>query len=127
MNLVMEDVSTVSKEPVSEAQAPQKRLRSQADADILATWRAELDDCHQKMEEFHRYETADIFRLLASFSARASYIRGQVMRSEKRALTAFRTQELDPFISTLDYQFKVWSRYQTTLQIEWEMNNNGRI
>lgn len=112
---------------LSDGPKPQRQLRTRSVDSQLEEWRTELDTYHGEMAQFISCDPSEIFRKLAAYSARASYIRGQVMRVDNRALTTFRTKELDPFITTLDYQFKVWSRYQTTVQMEWEIANNGRI
>jgi hypothetical protein len=130
MNLVLEDTTVLRSNPEAMdnlVREPRRQLRTSREDSQLATWREELDEYHEAMADFPSCEPSEIFRSLAAYSARASYIRGQVMRVDNRALTNFRTKELDPFINTLDYQFKVWSRYQTTVQMEWEISGNGRI
>jgi len=89
-------------------------------SDSIAAWRKELDEFFRIMKSFSR-ETADtIFMSLAAFSARASEIRGLLIRSDNRQYTAFRTKEIDPFIEEVDRQFKLWSRQLSFMQMEWE-------
>lgn len=88
----------------------------------VESMRRELDEFYNDMCNFSPLDT-DIFIKLAGFTARASYLRAQIMRiPENRQLTNFRTKELDPFIEECDRQFRVWSRNFTVVNKEWEMN-----
>jgi hypothetical protein len=84
--------------------------------------RAELDSFYDIMNSFSSLDPSEIFQSLAAFTARASYMRSQIMRlPENRMMTNFRTKELDPFIEECDRQFKFWSRYQSVQAYEWEI------
>lgn len=82
--------------------------------------RQEIDGYYSEMGTFDEDSPAIVFRKLAAMTARASFIRTRVVRAEaqNRAFTAFRTKELDPFLSECDRQFKVWSRYVSVLNLE---------
>ena len=62
---------------------------------------------------------------IASYAAYASEMRGRVVRSESRRMQAFRTRELDPFLDQCEFQFKVWSRYQSVRQMEYDLTRGG--
>ena len=99
----------------------QKVIRARSDKD-LHELRDELDMFFITMSKFDEAESAEIFQNLAAFTARASYLRSQIMRiPENRMMTAFRTKELDPFIEECDRQFKIWSRAFSVQSQEWEM------
>lgn len=84
--------------------------------------RRELDEFYGDMCSFTP-EDPDIFVKLAGFTARASFLRSQIMRMpENRLMTNFRTKELDPFIDECDRQFRTWSRNFAVLTQEWEMS-----
>lgn len=85
-------------------------------------WRDEITEYFTEMSKFSSFELGDILIKLSSYSARVSAIRNEVVRSAKRDATAFRTQEIDPFLTECDRQFKIWSRYQAVVQYEWEMS-----
>lgn len=88
-------------------------------------WRNEVDAYYVRMRDFGTIETDEIFAELAAFSARASEIRGWLVRSQTRASNSFRTQEIDPFISECDRQFKLWSRYQAVREMDFRLSGGG--
>lgn len=84
--------------------------------------RKELDVFFDIMNGFVALDSSEIFEKLAGFTARASYIRSQIMRMpESKMMTNFRTKELDPFIDECDRQFKIWSRAFSVQSHEWEI------
>lgn len=96
-------------------------IRRQAFSQSIDDIRAELDDFYNTMASFGIDDSTEIFQNLAGFTARASFIRAKIMRMpENRALTNFRTKELDPFIDECDRQFKLWSRAFSVQSNEWE-------
>jgi hypothetical protein len=97
-----------------------KVLSENKSPDIL-NWREELDDYYTQMQDFINDEPDEIFMRLSAFTSRVSFIRSQIMRSSSRMLQAFRTGEIDPFISECDRQFKFWSRVQSVYQTEASM------
>lgn len=86
----------------------------------IQTIRNELDGYYKKMIEFPTMEADEIFMQLSSFTARMSYIRSAIMRSDNRLLVALRTKEIDPFINECDRQFKIWSRTFSVQTMEYE-------
>lgn len=87
----------------------------------IEAWREELDLYYMEMAKFESMDLEDIFTHLAGYSARVSGIRSQIVRSTRRDITAFRQQEIDPFIDECDRQFKIWSRVHTVRAQDWEM------
>jgi len=88
----------------------------------VAAWRREIDNFYVAMKQFPSNDGETILMSLSAFSARANEIRLALVRTETRQYTAFRTKEIDPFIEEVDRQFKVWSRFQSVRQMEWEVS-----
>lgn len=84
----------------------------------IAAWRSELDNYYETMRKFEGMEITDVFMSLAAFSARASEIRSLLVRDQGRSANGFRTQEIDPFLTEVDRQFKLWSRIQAVTEME---------
>lgn len=108
----------------------EKFSRRTADSDTIASpntsmklkdLRLELDEYYSEMLRFRDMEPDEIFMRLSAYSARASYIRSDIMRAQNRTLTAFRTGEIDPFLTECDRQFKVWSRVFAVTSLDWNL------
>lgn len=97
------------------------QAKSSTERQYLETWRREVDAYHQRMVGFSEVEPDDIFMDLAGISARMSEIRKDAVRSGRRDMNAFRTQEIDPLISECDRQFKYWSRVVTVRGIDAQL------
>jgi hypothetical protein len=94
-------------------------------SDALDTWRSEITDYLVEMASFRQMDLVEVLQRLSAYSARASWIRGVVIRYSARQAEFFRTKELDPFLTEVDRQFKVWSRVAAIRQSEWEMNGRA--
>lgn len=92
----------------------------------LEQWRAELDSYYMSMLEFNELEPDDIFRNLSAWTARVSFIRGQIVRSESKVWAAFRTKEIDFFLQECDRQFKLWSRVFSVSSLDWQLAGRGQ-
>lgn len=104
----------------------QRRLKGNAiklppQGNEIESWRKELDAFYDEMNAFRSYDPADVFMKLSAWTARASYVRTQVVRANNRVMNYFRTQELEPFLVECDRQFKFWSRAVSVMQIESDM------
>lgn len=88
----------------------------------ISSWRAEITKYLQDMNDFQFQEASEVFRNLAAYSARASWIRNQLMQKAARPYVAFRTGEVDPFLAEVERQFKIWSRIVAVTQQEWDMS-----
>lgn len=90
--------------------------------ELIEPWRRELRGYLSEMGSFVSKDTLEILQLLSSYSARASWMRNQAVRSGSRAVDAFRTKEIDPFLGEVDRQFKIWSRIAAVMANEYEIS-----
>lgn len=88
----------------------------------ISTWRKEIDTYYDKMEGFENDEIRSILISLGSFAARVDHMRLKVIRSTNPEAKRFRLDEIDPFLSAVDRQFKIWSRIQSQVEAEWKMS-----
>lgn len=91
--------------------------------DKLSSWRDEVFAYLSEMSTLSEQDEEQIFVKLAGWSARASYIRAYLILDTSRTYQSFRTGIVDPFIQECDRQFKVWSRYVSIKQMQWEMDS----
>ena len=98
---------------------------SNEDADAITVYRQELDGYYTQMREFNGWLSYEVLQALSAMSARASELRGHLMRNDSRRATGFRTKELDPFLDAVEFQFKVHSRLIAVQQAEWEMSKGA--
>lgn len=89
----------------------------------LSAWRDEIFIYLEQMTDLSEQDEEEIFIKLAGWSARATYIRSFLILDTSRSYQAFRTGIVDPFIQECDRQFKVWSRYISIRQMQWEMDS----
>jgi hypothetical protein len=87
----------------------------------LGRFREELAGYYATMREFRGRDVGPVLQELASMSARASEIRHYLVDGETRPQAAFRTKQLDPFLEEVERQFKLYSRIQSTLEMEWKL------
>ena len=87
--------------------------------EILDSWRPELVSYLEEMVEFSSRDSRDVLLTLSGFSARASYMRNFASRSKNDLIVRFRIDEIDPFLSEVDRQFKIYSRLITVAQAEF--------
>lgn len=77
------------------------------------------------LKEMHKFQDDPdlngILRKLSGFSARASWMRNIVVRSQINEIVRFRIDEIDPFLSEVDRQFKIYSRILSSNQFELDM------
>jgi len=92
---------------------------------IIYEWRTEIIGYLEEMYGFREMDQPlEILRKLSAFSARASYMRNITIRSNNKEATAFRLEEVDPFLREAEFQFKVWSRVAAIGTQEWEMSRS---
>lgn len=91
-------------------------------AEDVAAWRIEFDSYYQQMHLFREMEIDEILMALSAFSARASEIRSHLVRVDNRLNTAFRTKEVDPFLTEVDRQFRTWSRIQAVREMDFRLS-----
>jgi hypothetical protein len=92
----------------------------------LTEFEDEIDGYYDIMVEFKEMDSGEILEALSAFTARASQIRANLIRQDNRTIQAFRTKQLDPFIEECERQFKVWSRFISVRQFEWESSRGQR-
>lgn len=83
--------------------------------------RNEIDGYYKEMIGFPQMEADEIFMRLSAYTARMSFIRSSIMRTDNRLLVGLRTKEIDPFISECDRQFKIWSRVFSVQTTDWNL------
>lgn len=109
MELTLEDSSTNGRTPV-----PDERS-------WLVGVRDEIAEYAGQIEQFSTLDVSVVLSHISSIHARLSNIRMQCMRSGSRTANALRTQQIDPLIDALEFQFKVTSRSMALMELEWQM------
>jgi len=94
--------------------------------ELLAGFRKELSGYLEEMFGFSqdRHNPYDILQRLSAMSARAGWIRSQVVRSNKREIVLFKSEEVDPFLKQVDLQFRIWSRVAALVKDEYDMSRS---
>lgn len=89
----------------------------------LADLRQEIDDAYDEMKQFVGMEPDQIMQICAGHTARLNEIRTLVIRVEDfiRPLKPVRTNEIEPTIKELQFQFQVASRLFAVRQLDWDM------
>lgn len=95
----------------------------QANLETIQRWRDEIQGYWVEMTSWERSEDIEgILRRLSAFHARAGYMRSLLVRSANKSVSDFRTKEVDHFLSSVEFQFKTWSRIGAVTQSEWSMS-----
>jgi hypothetical protein len=90
--------------------------------EVLKEWRPELIGYLKEMFSFHEAEDArDVLKLLSAYSARASLMRNLAIRSSINEIVRFRIDEIDPFLTEVERQFKIYSRLIAANQFEFDL------
>lgn len=90
-------------------------------AEAIPKWRKELTKYLTEMNDFKTEEDIQlIIRKLSGYSARASRIRSESVRNKHSSSKLIRLieDEIDPFISEVERQFRFFSRVQSTIDSE---------
>lgn len=89
---------------------------------VLKEWRPELIGYLKEMFTFHEMEDSrDVLKLLSAYSARASLMRNLAVRSSINEIIRFRIDEIDPFLTEVERQFKIYSRLISANQFEFDL------
>jgi hypothetical protein len=85
--------------------------------------RQEIDDAYEEMRAFIGMEPDQVMQICAGHTARLNEIRTRVIRVEDfiRQLKPVRTNEIEPTIKELQFQFQVASRLFAVRQLDWDM------
>lgn len=94
-------------------------------SDVILRWDRELDQYYEAMEEFPRLHVREILKQVSAFHTRAHRMRKELIMSSNRMAEGFRIKKIDPFLSAVDFQFKVWSREATIMTTEWEISQRS--
>lgn len=94
-------------------------------SDLITPFQAEIDQFYSQMSDFNEIDLRGVMATLAAMSARASFMRSQIIRSEGRVAKSFRTGQIDPFLEEVDRQFRTWSRLQSIVQMEFDASRGG--
>lgn len=89
--------------------------------EYLGGLRAEIDEYSTMLKDLDPEDIKDNIKIVLSIHARIVEIRTQVVRSKEDKLMKFRTQEIDPFLTALNFQYTGWSRLGTFMENEWKM------
>ncbi len=94
--------------------------------ELLGSFRQELSGYLEEMFNFSQKQDDpyDILQRLSAMSARGGWIRSQVVRSSKREVVHFKSEEVDPFLKQVDLQFRIWSRVAAIHKDEWDMSRS---
>lgn len=93
--------------------------------DAFDALRDELAKYREEMCRLFGMEPREAFMKLSAWHARVSVMRATTYQSETRAATAFRTHEIDPFLSSCEFQFKVTSRNQAVVEGDMRLTRGG--
>lgn len=91
------------------------------DREWLSALRVELDDYCVRLGQFAGADPADVLAIISSIHARLSHLRVQLYRNGSQRAKSVRTQEIDPLIEALEFQFKCASRIISLSEQEWRM------
>lgn len=83
--------------------------------------RTEIDGYYAEMKTFGDFFPEDIFLKLSSWTARMSEVRGRLTRSNKPMASRIRIDEVDPFITECERQFKFHSRRQSVNEMDFKL------
>jgi hypothetical protein len=90
--------------------------------DQIQAWQQEIDAYYTVLTTLDEQGAENVMMFLSSLGARAAEIRSQVNRNDSRRAQAFRIKEVDPFISALEFQFKVWSRFVSIKEFDMRLS-----
>jgi hypothetical protein len=84
--------------------------------------RKEINGYFDEVSKFNtNSDIKDILKKISAYSARASYMAYQASRSHNPEVVQFKENELDKFLKEVEFQFRVWSRFEAVVSREWEM------
>lgn len=87
----------------------------------LTSWRKEIDEFYEDLMNLNDLQPDQVFERISAYSARVSYIRSQISRSETKSWANFRIKEVDHFLRECEFQFKVHSRLLSVKNFELDV------
>lgn len=88
---------------------------------VIAGWRQEIKDYYSALADFESQPIVTVLKITGAYHARAFQIRNQLLQTDNNKAVRFRLDCIDPFITALEFQFKVWSRIGSQQDSEWKM------
>jgi hypothetical protein len=93
--------------------------------EAIDDFRKEIIGYLEQMLDFKTLDPLEVLILIGGYSARASWMRGRLIRSGSKIADNFRIKELDPFLGEVDRQFKVWSRIVAIREAEYKYSTRS--
>lgn len=88
----------------------------------IEEFRDELEDYIGEMRNWSPAQGTDVMGYLASMNARAAQMRHWLHGQQNRSAQMFRQNELQDFLDTCEFQFRVYSRIQSVKQSELSLS-----
>lgn len=99
------------------------QARAQADQkDRVDACREEIAGYLKEMQDWDADQGDNILQSLASMHARAASMRHWLHDQRSQKANKFRQNELNDFINTCDFQFRIYSRIQSVRQSEMNLS-----
>lgn len=93
--------------------------------EAIEVYRKEINGYLEQMLDFKTLQPLEVIMLIGGYSARATWMRARLIRSGSKIADTFRIKEIDPFLTEVDRQFKVWSRVVAILDSEIKHSSRG--
>lgn len=97
------------------------RVPTSVERDIFDRYRTEIDQYCQEMALYRDMDLSEVLVSISGTTARLAAIRIELQRMGSQKANRLRTSEVDPLLDALELQFKIHSRRQAVLQMEFEM------
>lgn len=99
-------------------------MSTQENDEIFLNYRQEIIDYHKEMYDFHKNEddVSTILVKISAMSARVSWIRAIIIKSTIPYYNRLRIDHIDPCLTAIDMQFKIWSRYDSVRKNEYDIS-----
>lgn len=102
--------------------APDPRYQDHATRNsALSSFKSELDQYRHAMTEYSNSDSDAVLLTLSAHHARVCEIRAMLVRMAGVEAGKLRTQEVDPLLEAMSFQFKIHSRLIATYEAELRM------
>jgi hypothetical protein len=82
----------------------------------------EIDSYMEEMQKFQQMEPSEVFLSLSAWSARATELKIQLSRTEGQKSRKLLVNEIEPFLSECERQFRYHSRFHATRDMEFRLS-----
>lgn len=104
---------------VSVPDAPDPRFRDNATrTKVLDGYRSELAEYREAMARYYQVDLDQVLGTISAHHARVAQIRSDLQYMAGGEANTLRTRQVDPFLSELEFQFKITSRRIAGLEAE---------